>query len=135
MNFIILLKLLILTFFKDARVISCSSTTIHWNPYEATHLKPSVREYYKNTQYAMIPVPQIHDDNPSDVQDEEGTTGTFNVYVRKFSRSEKRTRKHLWLISGGPGSSTSGIERALNLNLFDTTIYIMDNRGLGHSQQ
>lgn len=111
---------------------------ISWKPYEAKHLKPAMREYYRFAMDAMIPVPQSHatiETSEDESVSDPVYTPKFDIYVRKFSRSNHRTRKHLWLISGGPGSSTSGIERALSVQLADTTIYIMDNRGLGHSHK
>lgn len=105
---------------------------IDWKVYDAKHLKPSIREYYKCAMDARIRVPQRHGDA---TRNENDSVPAFDLYVRKFSRSARRTHRHLWLISGGPGSSTSGIERALNLQISDTTIYIMDSRGLGHSHK
>lgn len=99
---------------------------IQWRDYDPKFLESPTREFYTNSWDALIPVPQIHSD--------DSTGKVFHLYVRKFSR-ELRARKHLWLISGGPGSSTSGIERALNTQLPDTAIYLMDNRGLGHSHK
>ena len=99
---------------------------IQWKNYDGRYLKPRTREFYKYSWDVYIPVPQQHSlrDSP-----------TFDIYVRKFSSTREKTSNHLWLISGGPGSSTSGIERALSVQLTDTTIYIMDNRGLGHSHE
>ena len=99
---------------------------IQWKEYDGKHLKPATREFYRYAWDMYISVPRKHSDTSSPV---------FDIYVRKFSATPERTRKHLWLISGGPGSSTSGIERALTVKLMDTTIYIMDNRGLGHSHK
>lgn len=97
---------------------------IKWNKYDAPLMKPVVRGYYKYAWDTKIAVPRTHT--------VPGNPERFEIYVRKFSRIED-AKKHLWLISGGPGSSTSGIEKALTVMLPDTAIYLMDNRGLGQS--
>ena len=99
---------------------------IQWEDYDGRHLKPNTKEFYRYSWDSYIPIPRRHSLPKS---------STFDIYVRKFSPTRERTRRHLWLISGGPGSSTSGIERALTVKMADTTIYIMDNRGLGHSHK
>lgn len=98
---------------------------INWRKYDAKSMKPAIRNYYKYAWDTKISVPQVHSEPKANEK-------TFDIYVRKFS-SNKTATKHLWLISGGPGSSTSGIERALDVMLPDTAIYLMDNRGLGES--
>ena len=103
-----------------------SSGLINWKKYDAKSMKATTRDYYKYSWDTKITVPRKHSET-------EENTETFEIYVRKFSRNKTST-KHLWLISGGPGSSTSGIEKALSVMLPDTAIYLMDNRGLGESQ-
>ena len=105
-------------------LFASDSDIIKWKKYDAKFMKPTVRDYYKYSWDTKITVPRTHSDDTE--------TGTFEIYVRKFSHVEM-AKKHLWLVSGGPGSSTSGIERALSVMLPDTAIYIMDNRGLGES--
>lgn len=112
--------------FIFASMLVDAAEVIRWNNYDGKFLKPNTRAFYRHAWDVYLPVPQNYSIPDSSI---------FNIYVRKFSPSRERTRNHLWLISGGPGSSTSGIERALSVQLADTTIYIMDNRGLGHSHQ
>lgn len=126
----IILILILIHFYAFAFLLIDASNAkefIDWKEYDAKHMKSTVREYYRYAMDARIRVPQRHKYSKDPKY--------FDLYVRKFSRSEQRTRRHLWLLSGGPGTSTSGIERALNVQLPDTTIYIMDNRGLGHSHK
>lgn len=123
MNF--LLKSLLIFLFENV-VDTFETDLINWRRYDAKSMKPTIRDYYKYSWDTKIAVPRRHSDY------EKEDTETFDIYVRKFSRN-KTAMKHLWLISGGPGSSTSGIEKALNVMLPDTAIYLMDNRGLGES--
>lgn len=116
---------------------SCSDAideSIEWRPYSPRHLKVQLKNFYTFTWDAMIQVPLEHPNKYNEYRQTEDANKSFQIYVRRFSRV-RDAKKHLWLISGGPGSSTSGIERALNILLPDTAIYIMDNRGLGHSNR
>lgn len=106
-------------------VDAVSSGLINWKKYDAKSMQATTRDYYKYCWDTKITVPRKHSEL-------EKNKETFEIYVRKFSRNKTST-KHLWLISGGPGSSTSGIEKALTVMLPDTAIYLMDNRGLGES--
>lgn len=118
--YLIFLHTIILNFIN-----ALETDLIYWIKYDAKFMKPAARDFYKYTWDAIITVPQSRSHTSSDKD-------TFEIYVRKFSRVEN-VKKHLWLISGGPGSSTSGIEKALSVLLPDTAIYLMDNRGLGRS--
>lgn len=115
------LTIILIEIFTDA----VATDSINWQKYEAKSMRPTIRDYYKYSWDTKVSVPKKHSGNKED-------TETFQIYIRKFSRN-KIVTKHLWLISGGPGSSTSGIEKALNVMLPDTAIYLMDNRGLGES--
>lgn len=113
---------------------------IQWKRYPATHLKAGIKDFYKETWDAEIEVPMHHysvykkETNKDMDMDSIVLNKKLKIYVRKFSH-EMKAKKHLWLISGGPGSSSSGIERALNVKLPDTAIYLMDNRGLDRSHK
>lgn len=128
--FIYLFIIIIFLSFNVSVVIAVD-TPIKWRPYVPKHLKPQLKDFYTETWDAMIEVPLEHPNEFNDFQESEKH---FQIYVRRFSHV-RSAKKHLWLISGGPGSSTSGIERALSIRLPDTAVYIMDNRGLGHSNR
>lgn len=122
-------------------LIQPADLAIQWKKYTETQLQAGIKEFYTESWDAEIEVPMQRSkaNNQMQIKDvdnneSENLKKKIKIYVRKFSHTKKVTR-HLWLISGGPGSSTSGIERALNVKLPDTAIYLMDNRGLGRSHK
>lgn len=106
-----------------------ADSLIKWERYDPAHLKESMRAFYKYNSYSYIAVPQVHESAGGD-----SDVGIFHIYVRKFSATP-HPENHIWMISGGPGCSTSGVERALSVQLPNTAVYIMDTRGLGHSHK
>ena len=119
-------------------LIQTADSAIKWKKYTETQLQSGIKEFYTESWDAEIEVPMQRSKQMQtydiDNDESESLKKNIKIYVRKFSHTEKVTR-HLWLISGGPGSSTSGIERALSVKLLDTAIYLMDNRGLGRSHK
>ena len=131
MNFVRTISMIHYILILTSVVVLARLKEIEWKTYYAKHLKTSTREFYKEAFDAMIPVPMQH--VPATTTTNQNEPGHFNIYVRRFSDGGPKVKRHLWLIPGGPGCSTSGVERALSVQLPDTAIYIMDNRGLGHS--
>lgn len=123
-----------LTFFQTRilGLLDFRQRKIEWDTYKPQYLKSTTADFYTHSWYTNIMVPMSHAlwrDRPEEIRDR-----SLSIYVRKFSNT-LTPRNHIWLISGGPGSPTSGIEKALSLQIKDTAVYLMDNRGLGRSER
>ena len=107
------------------------TSTIGWQSYSPKFLKPEAASFYQFRWEAHVPVPLSH--LPWHRQRDETRGKSIQVYIRKFSQTPY-PKRHVWFITGGPGCSTDGVERALSTQLPDTAIYLMDNRGLEASE-
>jgi hypothetical protein len=126
MNVIFLLSILLLS--VSAKYFT---SNISWKIYSPKYLKSDAASFYQFRWEALVPVPLSH--LPWHRQGEETRGLSINVYIRKFSQTPY-PKKHVWFITGGPGCATDGVERALSVQLPDTAVYLMDNRGLEGSE-
>ncbi len=126
-----LISVFSLLFLFDISFAMYFTSKINWQPYSPKFLSPETTSFYRFRWEATIPVPLSH--LPWHRQGEETRGKSITLYVRKFSQTPYPTR-HVWFITGGPGCSTDGVERALSTHLTDTAVYLMDNRGLEASE-
>lgn len=123
--------LVALFFLKLSLAQSYVSSTIKWQPYHPKYLSADAAKFYTYRSDAIVSAPLSH--LPWHRQQLQTRGKSIKLYIRKFSRTPF-PQKHIWFITGGPGCSTDGVERALSVKLPDAAIYLMDNRGLEQSE-
>ncbi|MEL6179525.1 MAG: alpha/beta fold hydrolase [Myxococcota bacterium] len=85
---------------------------------------------------AIVPMPLSHE------QPDDGPT--LPIFIKRLSpslvgRTDPEPRGQLWLLSGGPGGASDGLESLADdyhsIRGWDLDIYLIDHRGVGRSER